>query len=166
MKNNNNIFFERIVLKTQKKMFNYILRQTSNREDTEDILQSVYTSVYKKIDNIDLDKIESYLYRSAHNAIVNYYKKRKNNHISYNDYHGVNSDKSVFIKDENNNNEKILTYLRTLSPSYKEIIELKYFQKKSYKEISSIIGKSTKAVESLLIRAKNKLRKKIEGKKK
>ncbi len=163
MKNNNEVFFESIVIKTQKKMFNYILRQTSNREDTEDILQSVYTSVYKRIDKLDKERIESYLYRSAHNAIVNYYKKKKNNHVSFDDKYEINFAQPIPIKENNN---KVLEYLDELSLDYKHVIELKYFQKKSYKEISSIIGKSTKAVESLLIRAKNKLRKKIEGNKK
>ncbi len=163
MKNNNIIFFESIVIKTQKKMFNYILRQTSNREDTEDILQSVYTAVYKKIETIDHDRIESYLYRSAHNAIVNYYKKKKKNHITFDDKYETDFAQPNPIKENNN---KILEYLDELTLEYKQILELKYFQKKSYKEISLIIGKSPKAVESLLIRAKNKLRKKIEGKKK
>ena len=163
MKKNNVSFFESIVLKTQKKMFNYILRQTSNREDTEDILQSVYTSVYKKIDTIDRDRIESYLYRSAHNAIVNYYKKKKKNHVRFDDKYETDYAQPVTSK---KNNDKILAYLEDLSLDYKNVLDLKYFQKKSYKEISSIMGKSTKAVESLLIRAKNKLRKKIEGNKK
>jgi len=42
------------------------------------------------------------------------------------------------------------------------LIELKIYQKKSYKEISEETGYSIKAIESQLVRAKKKLRKIIE----
>ncbi|HNV63248.1 MAG TPA: sigma factor-like helix-turn-helix DNA-binding protein [Candidatus Cloacimonas acidaminovorans] len=41
------------------------------------------------------------------------------------------------------------------------VIQLQYYEKMSYKEISATLGISIKAVESLLVRAKRTLRKKI-----
>jgi len=45
------------------------------------------------------------------------------------------------------------------------VIQLQYYEKLSYKDISGALGISMKAVESLLVRAKRILRKKmLQGK--
>ena len=51
--------------------------------------------------------------------------------------------------------------IRELPPRLASVIQLQYYEKLSYKEMSDQLGISVKAVESLLVRAKKLLRKKL-----
>ena len=48
--------------------------------------------------------------------------------------------------------------LENLNDQYKKVIKLKYIEHKSQKEIAQIINKSVVAVESLLFKARKKLK--------
>jgi RNA polymerase sigma-70 factor (ECF subfamily) len=50
-----------------------------------------------------------------------------------------------------------------LKPAYKEILNLKYTEKKSQKEIADILKKSRSSVESLIFRAKEALKKELKA---
>jgi RNA polymerase sigma-70 factor (ECF subfamily) len=51
--------------------------------------------------------------------------------------------------------EKVRVCLNELLEQYKIVLILKYVDEKSVKDIAAIVGKSPKAIESILQRAKN-----------
>ncbi|RLC52762.1 MAG: hypothetical protein DRZ79_00605, partial [Candidatus Cloacimonadota bacterium] len=70
------------------------------------------------------------------------------------------------IAEQQNNSEQqeklnkiISSCMQKLKPEQAFILELQFFQKKSYKEIAEILETSESAVDSKLVRAKRKLRK-------
>lgn len=153
--NRNN--FESIVKDFTPKLFNYIMKFVRHREDAEDVLQSVFLAFYHKMDSVDPEKISPYLYRACHNNSLDFLKKRKRE-ISFpnQDFENIadlsSEDKEDMYKD-------IVKFaLTTLPTKMSLLIELKIYQKKSYKEISAETGYTIKAIESQLVRAKKRLR--------
>ena len=53
--------------------------------------------------------------------------------------------------------------LRALNPEYRELLHLKYVEEATIAEIAKIVGASEHAVESKLKRARDSLRKRLEG---
>ncbi|MBI9030727.1 sigma-70 family RNA polymerase sigma factor [bacterium] len=155
--------FEAIVKEFTPKLFNYIMKFVKQREDAEDVLQSVFIAFYNKMDGIDPAKLSPYLYRACHNNALDYLKKSKRE-ISFPNLDFSNIADLASEEKEDIYKEIIKYAMAELPTKMSLLIEMKIYQKKSYKEITEETGYSIKAIESQLVRAKKKLRKIIEQK--
>lgn len=154
--------FNEIIMAESPKLFNYLRKILRNQEDAEDILQEVFIAVYKHWDTISPEAREAYIFRTAYNKALNYIKKRNNQPdtslikpelLSFSD--------SIESTEDNQEkqNEEIRFAMNELPAKYSILIELKYFQNKSYREIAEIVDLTESAVDSRIVRAKKKLRK-------
>lgn len=138
------------------KVFNMILRMIRNREDAEDLFQEVFTSFYQHLDRVSEGAEKSYLYRIAYNKTLNMISSRKR------EYKMIDKQKHLPVieaePDTKKRNEIIRESLAELKPKDALLIDLQFYQGKSYQEISEITGYSTSSVDSRLVRAKRKLR--------
>ena len=158
--------YREIVRRYQKKLFSYLYRFVRNKEEVEDILQNVFVKVYKNLDHFDAEKkFSSWIYRIAHNEAINFLKRKNRKHfISWEDMsenHKVEAkseEKSAFdtwvIKESDAEMRKAM---KSLSDNYRQVLELRYFQEKTYGEIGKIIKKPVNTVGTLLNRAKKSL---------
>jgi RNA polymerase sigma-70 factor (ECF subfamily) len=157
--------FEEILQKEGKKIFNYLLKILRNRSDAEDLLQEVFIAFYKKMDTINENAFSSYLFKTAYHKSLNYIKKRKKTEKFS---HSIEELENI-PQPQNNGEEKdrlnkiISSCMQKLKPEQAFILELQFFQKKSYREIAKILETSESAVDSKLVRAKRKLRKIISS---
>lgn len=161
--------FEEIVSRYQRKIFSYVYRLVSSREDALDIVQEVFIKVYKNIKSFDMQKdFSPWIYRIAHNESVNWLKKNRkfysesidDNEMLANTLKSKDDIKQFFEKKE----VKIFVRqaVEALPIRYQKIVELKYFQEKSYKEISRILKKPINTVGTMLNRAKKILQKNLK----
>lgn len=151
--------FEAFLTTNEKRIFRYLINLCSNEQDALDILQSVFIAVYQNIDRIEEATALAYTYKIAHNKCMSFLKQN-------NRYIQVEPSSFNNIPDRSGAEPEIdYAFLNTavaaLPPKLAAVIQLQYYDKLSYKEISSALGISVKAVESLLVRAKRILRKKI-----
>ena len=153
--------FEDILRWENKKIFNYLLKILRNKEDAEDILQETFLAFYRKMDIISDETYISYLYRTAHNKALNHIKKRKKQNKFSSNYSDMN-----YMAEEKNDSEpnvqksiSVKKALAKLPEKYAILLELQFYQKKSYKEIADMLEMSVEAVDSKLVRAKKKLKK-------
>jgi len=156
--------FGEIVQRYQNKIFSYIKRLILNREDAEDVTQEVFIKVYRNLNGFDIrKKFSPWIYRIAHNEAVNYIKKK-----SY--FKILSIDQNEFLKNtmtqtedlvekiiKKENSRKLRDLLEKLSFKYKEVLVLKYYEEKSYEEISDIIRKPVNTVGTMINRAKSQL---------
>jgi RNA polymerase sigma-70 factor (ECF subfamily) len=158
----------------QKKLFGYIYHLIGNREETEDILQNVFSKTYKNIDHFDVTrKFSSWIYRIAHNEAVNFLKRKSNRYtISWEDI-VTNKDILNSVSQEELPEDmiehkevakEIAVALEKLPFKYREILLMRYFQEYSYKEIGKILKKSVNTVGTLINRSKKKLAEIVEKK--
>jgi len=166
IRNKDQEFFSEIVARYQNKIYSYAKRLINDPEEAEDLTQEVFIKVYKNLNGFDIKrKFSSWIYRIAHNESVNYIKKK-----SY--FKILSIEQNEFLKNtmsttenliekiiEKENSRKVRELLEKLSFRYKEILVLRYFEEKSYDEISDILRMPTNTVGTLINRAKGQLEK-------
>lgn len=148
----------------ESKLSNYIKKLSNfNNEDIEDILQEVFIKAFRYLNDFDQKmKFSSWIYRIAHNETISHFRKKSSRpkviSVEDNDTylsqtlpakHNVESDASKNIESKN-----IAEVLNKIDRKYKDILILRYFEEKDYKEISDILQKPIGTVGTLLNRAK------------
>lgn len=79
--------FEQLYHRHKNPLYRFVLRQCSDKELTKDIVQDVWLSVHKACGGyIPTAKFTSWLYRIAHNKIIDFYRQcSKGLPVSYDD---------------------------------------------------------------------------------
>ena len=169
--------FEALVNRHQRPVLNFVFRFLGDRAEAEDLTQEVFLRVWKSSKNYKPDaKFTTWLYRIAINLCINRQKAlRMRRWFSVSETHSQkqNSEEAIFpdegsetVSAENHliNSEqsrRLLNALNDLPTSQRLAIVLKIYDGLSYHEISQLMNRSVSAVDSLLIRAKKNLRKKL-----
>jgi len=169
--------YKELFARYQKKLFVYIYHLVGNRDETEDILQNVFSKTYKSIDNFDTTrKFSSWIYRIAHNESVNFLKRKSKRYtVSWDDI-STSKDKLDTATNEERPEEKMehqeivkeIDYaLKKIPARYQKVLQMRYFNEYSYEEIGKILKKPVNTVGTLINRAKKKLLEVVqeEGKK-
>lgn len=172
--------FDEIYVKYSKLVFNLALQYVQQKEDAEEIAQDVFLSVYKSLKEFQYKSdIQTWIYRITINKSLDFIKTKKRNkvikfivawfqdeqheiHISSQDF-----DHPGILLEQKEALQKIFQDINTLPDNQKTAIILSKIEQKSQKEVAEIMNISSKAVESLLQRAKTNLRNKLisnEGK--
>lgn len=166
VRSENQEFYAEIIKRYQNKIFYYINRLINNKEEAEDLTQEVFIKVFRNLNGFDQTrKFSSWIYRIAHNESVNYLKKKsyfKILSIEQNEFlkNTMASTENLFEKIiKNETSEKIKELLSKLSFSYREVLVLRYFEERTYEEISDILRKPTNTVGTMINRAKAQLEK-------
>jgi RNA polymerase sigma-70 factor (ECF subfamily) len=138
-------FFDALVKRYEVKISRYARKFLSDKDDIGDVLQDIFIKVYTNIKSFDANrKFSSWIYRIAHNELVNALKKRKNKILPLIDldiFLPYNISKDDFNKNNDQQDVKKIVEecLGQLTEKYKEIIILYYLEELSYKEIADIL---------------------------
>jgi len=170
LENKENFYY--LIKRYEGKISQYIRRLTNvSQEETEDILQNIFIKVYRNLNGFNQNlKFSSWIYRIAHNEIINHYHKNKSRlktvplNLDSNDVYLLDeliSDTDDIFKHliTHENADKIREVLSKLPNKYREILILRYLEEKKYDEISDILCKPPGTVATLINRAKSKFKK-------
>jgi RNA polymerase sigma-70 factor, ECF subfamily len=146
-------------------LMNYVRKLSGmSQSDVEDVLQEVFILAYQNLNDYDRQfKFSSWIYRIAHNQTVSMLRKKTKNYqdISWDEHdldQLVQSDfdieQSFFQKMDYHS---LLQNIDTLPLKYKEVLLLKFVERKDYQEISDILRKPMGTIGTLINRAKKKL---------
>lgn len=159
--------FSYIIGRYQDKLARYIRRLgASNTEDAEDILQDIFLKVYLNLNDFNQDlKFSSWIYRIAHNQVISNFRKRQARPEAHSlpiDSEGLQLLADDLALDQRSDllmrQERLNGALGKINAKHREILVLKFFEDKSYQEISDILKKPLGTVASLLNRAKKDLK--------
>jgi RNA polymerase sigma-70 factor (ECF subfamily) len=154
-------------------VYGFQLKRIENENDAEDITIQTFSKAFDKISTFD-DKyaFKTWLITISKNIHIDLLRKEKrqpSNTIS-ND----NKDSFYDILDESPSAEdkliteqnlaKLLRDIKKLKPHYQEIINLRYFQELSYKDISIELNEPINNIKVKLLRAKKLLAEIIKNK--
>jgi RNA polymerase sigma-70 factor (ECF subfamily) len=160
--------FSDLINRYQAKILYYVRRLgVSTLEDSQDIVQDIFLKVYLNLNDFKPDlKFSSWLYRIAHNQVISNFRKHQARPEAYSsplDDAALNLLSGDILPDsqidKNILKASLMASINKLEPKYREIIILKFFEEKSYQEISDILRKPEGSVASLLNRAKKSLKK-------
>jgi RNA polymerase sigma-70 factor, ECF subfamily len=155
------------------KIFNYILRRTADVMVAEDITTNVFMKALDKISIFTWQGLpfSAWLYRIASHEISNHYRNKQSKNISLEtmmEEQGFEpvSDidiEAIYIAEQEKvaRHRQFMTVQRELlklPAKYQEALSLRYFEKKTIAEISTIMDKRPGTIKSLLSRGTKKLR--------
>lgn len=156
--------YQYIIQRYQGKIFAYIMRLINHRDEAHDITQTVFLKAYKNLHSFDTErKFSSWVYRIAHNESVNWLKKKtriKMESLENKVEQGLQFSESTDIHESVMKKEeakKVRNAIDSLPEKYKEVMEMRYLQQKSYQEISDILQKPVNTIGTLINRAKKRL---------
>lgn len=146
-------------------VYGFQLKRIENENDAEDITIQTFSKAFDKIDTFNDDfKFKTWLITISKNIHIDLLRKHKN-HIPQRNFNDVEKvyqilDESPSVEDTlitEQNLAKLLRDIKKLKPDYQEIINLRYFQELSYKEISKELDEPMNNVKVKLLRAKKLL---------
>lgn len=161
--------YAELIRRYEKPIFHYIARIINQYKDAEDLTQEAFIKAYENLGGFNFKfKFSSWLYRIAHNLSVNFIKKHYKNSVQ-------SLEANEYLKNTLATNENILQELigreredllvkalGKMPIKYREIIELAYFEEKSYVEIADILKVSVNSVGPMVNRGKKLLKQIVE----
>ncbi len=156
--------FEIVYEKYMPLIYNYVYYRVKKREIAEDIVSLVFYKALSKIYLFRFRKLpfSSWLYRIAHNEVCNYHKrKNKLEKIStyIDELQESNEEQTIEVIQKPISYDLILPYLEQLSYEDKDILMLRFFEKKKFSEIAEILGKKESTLRTHLGRILKRLKK-------
>ncbi|GAA3564513.1 RNA polymerase sigma factor [Snuella lapsa] len=147
-------------------VYGFQLKRIQNENDAEDVTVQTFSKAFDKIETFDEGfKFKTWLIAISKNIHIDLLRKEKN---TITQIISDNDDDPVFqVLDESPSPEdiliteqhlaKLLKDIKKLKPHYQEVINLRYFQELSYKEISTELNEPINNVKVKLLRAKKLL---------
>ncbi len=146
-------------------VYGFQLKRIENENDAEDITIQTFSKAFDKIETFDDNfKFKTWLITISKNIHIDLLRKDKNfiSQRNFSDDEKVYQilDESPSVEDTlitEQNLAKLLRDIKKLNPHYQEVINLRYFQELSYKEISKKLNEPMSNVKVKLLRAKKLL---------
>ncbi|WP_299519878.1 sigma-70 family RNA polymerase sigma factor [Winogradskyella sp.] len=146
-------------------VYAFQLKRTQNENDAEDITIQTFSKAFDKISTYNEDyKFKTWLITISKNIHIDLIRKQKktirNTSKDSEDSFLEIIDDSPTPEDKiitEQNLAKLLRDIKKLKPHYQEVINLRYFQELSYKEISEELKEPINNVKVKLLRAKKLL---------
>jgi RNA polymerase sigma-70 factor (ECF subfamily) len=144
------------------RIFNFIYRQTDDEELTDDLCSQTFLSVLKNIGRYEFRGVpfSAWLYKIASNEVNKHYRKKKNDKVF--------SIEEVRVRElfEQANDgwddemmEQLLRYFKELPTDMLQVLELRFFEDKDFKEIAFILDITESGAKMRTYRALDRLRK-------
>jgi RNA polymerase sigma-70 factor, ECF subfamily len=155
--------FERLVRRYQDPLCNFITRYIGDRGAAEDVTQEVFIRVYQAAPRFDpRGVVSSWIFKIAYNLSMNELKRRRNLHGLLRDTAdtadrsaGSISPGSIPGKELE---EDLDAAMNDLSEAQRAALLLRVHEDLSYREIAEVMGTTVESVESLLFRARQRMR--------
>lgn len=162
--------FDELVTKYSPKLYGLIYHMTSNREDTNDLLQDVFAKAYRSIKRFrGKSSFYTWIYAIATNMTLNFLKKRSRRQgMSLDDVDSAIENDREFIELTSKSDPVRETYLselqlklneamQSLSDNHRAVVTMYDIQGMPHTEIARILGVSEGTVRSRLFYAHRQL---------
>ncbi len=147
-------------------VYHYQLSKVKNDNEAEDITIRTFSKAFDKINTFNEEyQFKTWLITISKNVYIDFLRKKKSSIIvettkeqeeaAFRIIDNSPSPEDKIITEQNL--AKLLRDIKKLKPKYQEVINLRFFQELSYKEISEKIGEPINNVKVKLLRAKKLL---------
>ncbi|RMB63886.1 sigma-70 family RNA polymerase sigma factor [Dokdonia sinensis] len=147
-------------------VYGFQLKRTQNEYEAEDITIQSFSKAFDKIQTYKEEfQFNTWLIAISKNIHIDILRKKSSSVRSQTDI--KDKDRVYKVPDENltaedalikeQNLAQLLNYIKMLKPHYQEMINLRYFQEMSYKEMATSLGEPMNNVKVKLLRARRLL---------
>jgi RNA polymerase sigma-70 factor (ECF subfamily) len=149
--------FNLLVSRWEKRVYNYLLRITANREDALDLTQDVFLKAYQNLRKLDdAGRFAPWLYRIAHNEAYSMFRKRRPE-TDVEEVQPEASETGITVGGSSvfpiELSLAVASALRRLSPEQRESVVLKIYQGFKFEEMAEILSCPVSTIKSRLYTA-------------
>lgn len=138
-------------------IFRFALKHLRNEMSAKDIVQETFTKVWVKHEEINVEKVKSYLFTTAYHAIIDWVKKEgRSGDIEHTNERSADDTINHDVK------EVINEALEILPKIQKSVVLLRDYEGYNYAEIADITGLSESQVKVYIFRARKTLKEYIK----
>jgi len=146
-----------LVSRWEKRVYNYLLRITANREDALDLTQDVFLKAYQNLRKLDdPGRFAPWLYRIAHNEAYSMFRKRRPE-ADVDELEPESTETGITVGGSTvfpmELSLAVAGALERLSPDQREAVVLKIYQGFKFEEMADILGCPVSTVKSRLYTA-------------
>jgi RNA polymerase sigma factor (sigma-70 family) len=159
-------------------LFYTMLKMVDNHEDADDLTIEAFAKAFKKLPTYTPDyAFSTWLFKIASNNAIDFIRKKRlkavsidrgfqsadGSRVEINVADSIGDPSDHLEKDERI--QKMREIVEKLKPRYKRLVELRYFEEKSYEEISEMQNLPLGTVKAQLFRARDLLLQMMQDKK-
>ena len=143
-------------------VFSFVMKKVQDEQVADELTVSVFSKVLAKLDLYDPNfQFKTWILTIAQNTIIDFWRKKaRENEDSTDNFDGIKnqlalSPEELLISEEDQ--KQILTIIESLDSNYQQIIQLRFFEEKSIKEIAEELNLTVANTKVRIMRAKKLL---------
>ena len=147
-----------------EQIFRFIFRRTASKDLSADICSQVFLKAMQKIGGYQYKGVpfSAWLYRIASNEVAQYYRdEKKNRVVSIESTQLSDLIEEIEEKENENLRKAMIDAIDTLKPNDLQLIELRFFEQRPFKEIAEIVGITESNAKVKTYRILERLKRKI-----
>jgi len=161
--------FEILIHRYSGKIINFINSMTADRDEAQSIAQDVFFKIYQNLPYYKKqNNFSAFVFKIAKNMTLNWLNRQKRTVFfsrllgrEFNQVPFIQAPTHTVDQEQSERDEKIIQNLRYLPEEQRIALILKIYLEFSYKQIREISGWSIPKIETLISRAKSRLKKNI-----
>ena len=142
-------------------VYRYAYRLLGDQDMAEDCVSETFSRFLRLIrqDNTPIENVRAYLYRMAHNWVMDHYRKQPLPLLSLDDDLRADTTTNPSAKvAQKMLRERVRAALLRLSAEQQQVIQLRFLEEWSHEEVAVALGKTSEATRALQYRAMEALR--------
>lgn len=166
LKNGSFKAFEALYNLYKKKLYNFSFQYLKNHDETEELLQAVFVSLWEHRQNLDSSlPVKNFLYRCTTNKIYDQLRKQyvHNRYVDHKlrnqETHDSDTIENIYLKELQESLNKIM---EELPEQQRNVFFLSRYQYLSNKEIAAKLNISVRTVETQIYRVIKKIKNKLK----
>ncbi|MEO0070823.1 MAG: RNA polymerase sigma factor [candidate division WOR-3 bacterium] len=151
--------FEELIKRHSQALFAFMYRILGDSAEAEELTQETWVRAWKGLGNFkERSEFKTWLFRIGMNLALNLKTRRKVTEELTEFLPGEEKKEPARVYQQTQKEKVIRDALAQLPVDQRTAIVLLIYERMRYKEIAEVMGKSVRAVDSLLVRAKRRLK--------
>ncbi len=168
---NDRALFDRIYKQYEHDIFKRIMKIVKNQQDAEDVMQETWFSIAKNMEifrTMEQDMMEAYIFRTARNRAIDFYRVKKKERYFSCDMEKVNLEDSYDYESillnlcAKTDVQIIAECIHSMEPAYSDVLQYFYFYQHTIKEIATLLKLKETTVGVRLYRGRLRLLRLLE----
>lgn len=157
--------YRSLVERHHKGLCIYLFHMVHDQMQAEDLAQEAFIRAYEHLETYDRKyAFSTWLYRIARNLALRQLEVKSKEPKNFRLDSSIDFADETYARHQNESEMEVLKRsIGSLKPEYQEVINLYYWNDKSYAEIAQILSCPVNTVRTWLLRSKELLRKEIYG---
>ncbi|GAB5539333.1 MAG: RNA polymerase sigma factor [Salibacteraceae bacterium] len=145
--------YNKIVDQHADGLYRFALSMCKSQDDAQDAVQEAFSKLWEKKDQVNVQKIKSYLFTTVHNKMIDQFRKNSR-------YKSVDVEENIAMTSQASPDLKAVLNeaLDTLPEIQKSVVLLRDYEGYDYNEIADITDLSLSQVKVYIFRARQKLK--------